>query len=395
MHWLDVLWDAYKTDVAGLRGLDPDAIDDYINNISKNLAEFSGNAAEMALNQGLVDSLKTRAEMRREMIGLVGEDKAQRTYNQIRLDDYLDIIRPALLEADPDKASVGVIIAQGMILDGTQPAGKIGGDSIARLLRRARRDDKIKSVVLRIDSGGGSPLASEVIRREVEMTRNAGKPVVVSMGSTAASGGYWIAVAADEIWAAPTTITGSIGIFGALATFEKSLGFLGIDSDGVGTTRLADAFDPGRPLNPLLADTLQLIVEAGYRRFIHQVAEGRNMAPEAVEKIAQGRVWSGKTALEIGLVDKLGNLQDAIHSAAAMAGLEDYQPTYIEQPLTTRERLIKSLKRLILSTVGSRMGYPAHPAAKMVDAFESEIEQLLMLNDPHGIYAYCMVCDGP
>jgi protease-4 len=378
-----------------LRGLEPNAIDDYINNISRNLSKYSGNVAEMALNHGLVDSLKTRAEMNREMMILVGEDKAKRTYNHIRLDDYLEIIHPDISTTDPDKDTVGVIIAQGMILDGTQPAGKIGGDSIARLLNRVRRDDNIKAVVLRIDSGGGSPLASEVIRREVEMTRNAGKPVVVSMGSTAASGGYWLAVAADEIWAAPTTITGSIGIFGALATFEKSLDFLGIQSDGVGTTRLADAFDPGRPLNPLLADTLQLIVEEGYRRFIHQVAEGRNMALEEVEKIAQGRVWSGKTALEIGLVDNLGNLQDAVQSAASLAGLDQYQTEYIEQPLTTKERLVKSLKRLILSTVEDHIDYSAFPATRLISTFENEVRQLLLLNDPHGVYAYCLVCDGP
>ena len=197
--------------------------------------------------------------------------------------------------------NVGVIIAKGMILDGDQPAGTIGGDSLSDLIRQAREDEKIKSLVLRIDTGGGSSFASEVVRREIELTRKSGKPVIVSMGSVAASGGYWIASAADEIWASPTTITGSIGIFGAFVTFENSLDSLGIHSDGVGTTNLADAFDPSRPLNPLIKDAWQQMIEHGYIRFIERVAEGRAMPPEDVEKIAQGRVWSGATAVKIGL----------------------------------------------------------------------------------------------
>jgi protease-4 len=263
---------------------------------------------------------------------------------------------------------------------------------MADLLVRAREDDKVKAVVIRIDSGGGSASASETIRREIDLTRRADKPVFVSMGSVAASGGYWIAASADEIWATSTTITGSIGIYGAFPTIEKSLKSLGITSDGVGTTKLSDAFDPSRPLNDLVAESMQQVIEQGYRRFVEQVAEGRNMSPEAVEKIAQGRVWAGKTALELGLVDKIGSLQNAIRSAADKAGLQDYEVSYIAQPLTTRERLIKRLNRLIVGFL-SAIKPAHHPLTKLYNhVVDAEIDLLLSANDPAGLYAYCLNC---
>jgi protease-4 len=246
--------------------------------------------------------------------------------------------------------------------------------------------------VVRIDSGGGSATASEVISREIELTREAGKLVYVSMGSVAASGGYWIAAPADKIWATPTTITGSIGIFGAFPTFEKSLKFLGITSDGVGTTKLSDAFDPGRPLNDMVAQSMQQVIEQGYRRFIQRVAEGRNMSPEAVEKIAEGRVWAGTTAKELGLVDEIGSLQDAIHAVAERAGLKDYEITYITQPLTAREQLIKRLNRLLAGIFAALNGAD-HPLNRLYDRFiDTQIDYVLRADDPAGLYAYCLNC---
>jgi len=254
-------------------------------------------------------------------------------------------------------------------------------------------DNKIKSVVIRIDSGGGSAFASEIIHREVELTRQSGKPVVVSMGQIAASGAYWIASAADEIWASPTTITGSIGIFGAFATFEKSLKSLGIHSDGVGTTKLADAFDPSRPLNPLVTDAMQQIMEQGYRLFLEKVSEGRRIPLEAVEKIAQGRVWSGATAVKLGLVDKLGNLQDAVRSAAGRADLKEYEGTYVEQPLTAREKLIKRLNQFLFSYLKNGFLGNLYPSVRSLNVIASELKQLMQFNDPNGLYAYCLTCD--
>jgi protease-4 len=213
------------------------------------------------------------------------------------------------------------------------------------------------------------------------------------MSSLAASGGYWIASAADEIWASPTTITGSIGIYSAFATFEKSLDYLGVHNDGVGTTHVADAFDAARPLNPIIADLMEQVIQHNYQRFIKTVSEGRNLTLQDVEKIAQGRVWSGETAKELGLVDQFGNLQDAVQSAANMANLKDYDVIYIEQPLTAREKLIKRLNRFLAGAANSILGRAAHPAARVFKKLGPELEAIVELNDPQGVYAYCLVCD--
>jgi protease-4 len=392
LAWLTVLWEAYKSDVAQRRQFNPESLDDYINNIPTYLAQADGDAAVMALNLGLVDELKTRDEIREELIERVGEDPDEPTFKQIAFDEYLKHIQPRLMKSYPAKDKVGVVVASGVIMDGEQPAGRIGGDSMADLLVRAREDDKVKAVVVRIDSGGGSATASEVISREIELTREAGKPVYVSMGSVAASGGYWIAAPADKIWATPTTITGSIGIFGAFPTFEKSLKSLGITSDGVGTTKLSDAFDPSRPLNDLVAQSMQQIIEQGYRRFIQRVAVGRNMQPEAVEKIAEGRVWAGTTAKELGLIDEIGSLQDTINAVAERAGLKDYEINYITQPLTTREQLIKRINRLIAG-IFVALNAADHPLNRLYDRFvDTELDHVLRADDPAGLYAYCLNC---
>jgi len=393
LAWLTVLWDFYKVDVASRRGFHPQDLDDLINNLPDHLAQAQGDAALMALNLGLVDELKTRDEVRQELIERLGQDKDGLTFKQIAFEQYLNRIRPALIKSHPTKDKVGIIVASGIIMDGEQPSGRIGGDTMADLLVRAREDESIKAVVVRVDSGGGSATASEVISREIELTRQAGKPVFVSMGSVAASGGYWIAAPANQIWATPTTITGSIGIFGAFPTFEKSLKSLGITSDGVGTTKLSDAFDPSRPLNDLVAQSMNQMIEQGYRRFVQRVAEGRNMEPEAVEKIAQGRVWAGIKAKDLGLVDKIGSLQDAVDAIAETANLTDYEITYITRPLTTRELLINRLNRLI-GGIFTVLSPTDHPVKRLYDTvIDTEIDQVLRADDPVGSYAYCLNCN--
>ncbi|MEJ2476464.1 MAG: signal peptide peptidase SppA [Desulfobacterales bacterium] len=392
--WLNTLWEAYTTDVAALRRLPAERIDDYINNLDGNLAEEGGDAARLALTSGLVDNLKTRDEIRDELIHLVGEDENGESYNKIEFDTYISSMLPKVRRPRTESSRVGLIVAEGIIMNGKQPAGRIGAESTAELIRQAREDEKIKAVVLRINSGGGSAVASEIIRRELELTRGAGKPVVVSMSSIAASGAYWISVAADEIWALPTTITGSIGIFAALPTFDKTLKAIGINTDGVGTTRLSGAFDLSRPLNPLLADALQLQIERGYRRFIEQVSQGRNMTPEAAEKVAQGRVWAAQTAKGLGLIDKFGGLTPAVESAAKLAKLEKYDIVVLKQPLTARERLLKSLSRLIGILVS---GAKSLRAEKVLHSFGSalndpEIETVLQIGDPGRAYALCLEC---
>jgi protease-4 len=389
---LDVLWESYKRDVAGGRGIEPAAIDDYVNHFPEKLAASTGDAAKLALAFGLVDELKTGDQVQEELIQLAGEDSSKRTFRQVRFDDYLKAARPARKSGESEP-KVGVIVAQGVILEGTQPAGKIGGASLSSLIRQARQDETIRAVVLRIDSPGGSAWASDAIRRELELTKLAGKPVVVSMGSVAASGGYWIATGAEEIWAAPTTITGSIGIFSAFPTFERSLETVGIFNDGVGTTRLADAFNPSRPMNALMAEALNQIMVQGYSTFLSRVAEGRRMTAEAVERIAEGRVWAGQTACDLGLVDKLGSLGEAIASAAKKTGLEKYSIDYLQQPLTRRERLLKQLNELFTGLIRNVIGTVSLlPSATLKLVSDPLWDDFLRLTDPNGIYAYCLNC---
>lgn len=390
---LEVLWASYKNDVAGQRRIDPTTIDDYVNHFPNRLAASRGETAQLALSFGLVDELKTADQLRDELVELAGEDRSKRSYNRVRFDEYLKSARSSSPKIGGEEPKVAVIVAQGVILEGTQPAGRIGGASLSALIHQAWKNEATRAIVLRIDSPGGSAFASEAIRRELELARRAGKPVVVSMGSVAASGGYWIASGADEIWAAPTTITGSIGIFSAFPTFERSLQALGISNDGVGTTRLADAFNPNRPMNSLMADAMNQFMEQGYRTFIARVAEGRNMTTEAVRTVAEGRVWAGQSALEKGLIDSLGGLEAAIESAAKRAGLETYAVDYLQQPLTRRERLLKELNefltRMIVKALGSVV---PEPAAVMKVLADTAFDDLLKLNDPKGLYAFCLNC---
>jgi protease-4 len=395
--WLQTLWEAYKTDVAHLRDYDASRIEDLVNHLDRHLESVDGDGARLALDNGLVDALKSRDEVRQELIELVGEDSETQTFSQIGYQAYFELIRSRLHDSRSTENYVGVITAQGMIMGGDQPAGRIGAESLSALIRQAREDDQVKALVFRIYSGGGSALASEIIRRELALTREAGKPVVVSMSSVAASGGYWIALGADEIWAEPTTITGSIGIFAAFPTLEDSLGSMGVDSDGVGTTRLADAFDPTRPLNPMAASVMQQSIEHGYRRFIEQVAQSRGMSIEDVRAAARGRVWSGEAAKERNLVDRLGGLKDAVRRVAEMARIEDdYQVMYIERPLTAREALLKKLEQWIgaVRTSSGPAGITAVSMALELDPQIAQLIELMRTGDPYHPYAICLDCDA-
>jgi len=390
---LDVLWTSYKNDVSGQRGINPASVDEYVNQFPSRLAAFHGDTAQMALSYGLADELKTADQVQEELVELAGEDPSKRSYNQVRFDEYLKAARPAARKSEGGGPKVAVIVARGIILEGTQPAGRIGGTSLSSLIRQAWKDDAVRAIVLRIDSPGGSAFASDAVRRELELARQTGKPVVVSMGSVAASGGYWISTGADEIWASPTTVTGSIGIFSAFPTFERSLQALGVFNDGVGTTQLADAFNPSRPMNQLMAEAMNQIMEQGYSAFLARVAEGRKMTTDAVRSVAEGRVWSGQSALKNGLVDKLGGLQAAIESAAERAGLETYVVDYLQQPLTRRERLLKQLNEFFTGMVLKipRAASPERAAVMRVLA-DPSLDDLVRLNDPMGLYAYCLNC---
>lgn len=387
--WLGELWGSYREDVESSRGLTSNAIQDYVEQLHLLLEEHDGLAAEMAKVAGLVDHVSHRDEVRKRMIELVGEDKSSQSFHQIGYKEYLQAVRP---KEKKSKNKIALVVAKGAILPGTQAPGSIGGDSTARLIRDAREDESVKAIVLRVDSPGGSAFASELIRREVELAKAKGLPVVASMSGVAASGGYWISMSADEIWASPNTITGSIGIFAMFPTFERLLSKLGVSTDGVGTGPLAGSLRADRSLSPEAKRAIQSLIDQGYDEFITRVAEGRDMTPEEVDEIARGRVWSGQRALELGLIDSLGDLQAAVQAAADRAELgDDYRVAYFERQPSTASRLLQDL----LTRVGwhSQVARIAKPSLPRVDRvlkdLGMEFQLLRRFDDPRGMYAYC------
>ncbi|HCS29523.1 MAG TPA: signal peptide peptidase SppA [Spongiibacteraceae bacterium] len=387
--WLGQLWAAYTEQVSANRGIKKDAVDNYVNQIDKVMAKHKGNLAAAAMSRQLVDALSNRREWREHMIGRVGAND-DGEFNRVKHLDYLSLSdehEPLVGDA------VGILVAQGTIVDGEVTGNGIGGESFSELVRRAHEDDSIKSVVLRIDSGGGSAFASEQIRQELLALKKSGKPLVVSMGSAAASGGYWIAANADEIWATPATITGSIGIFGAFPTIEQSLAKLGITTDGIATTEIAGGLRPDRPLNPVVKRALQSGIEHGYRQFLSIVAQGRDMLPEQVDKIAQGRVWTGADAKHLGLVDQLGGLDDAVAAAANLAGMSEYRKKWVEPALPPMQALVAHL----LESTGLKAGLAARSSLpqRWWQPLGRQIQAFLQLRDPTGLYAFCAECSAP
>lgn len=396
LEWLNGLWSSYQRDVTTARDLESDTLDRYANRMPSLLEEADGDLAVLARELGLVTDVWDHERMRARLVELVGADEEHHTFNQIRHDDYLDSLRAD--EGDPTSENVvGVIVAVGDILDGQAPPGMIGSESLAALIRQARFDEHVKAVVLRVDSGGGSAFASEVIADELEMLRASGKPLVTSMGSVAASGGYWISMAADEIWASPDTITGSIGIGAYFPTIQRTLDWLGIHVDGVGTTPLAGEFRADRELGEAGRAILQQGIERGYERFVSEVAEARDMDVARVEEIARGRVWLGEDAHDLGLVDELGGLADAIASAAERAGLgDDYRVEYIEREPGFREVLAMQLAgraRALFEDVAPRLSsLPRTPLMDAAADLQRDLARLVRWNDPRGLYYHCL-CD--
>lgn len=394
--YLDILgdlWNAYLEDVAAGRKTTPAALTALIDRLDERLRAAGGDAARALLEAGLVDRLSNRDEVRARMIELVGEEKKEHTFHQISLADYLeaqDLAEPEQPKGD----AVGVVVARGTILDGEQPAGKIGGDTTSALVRQARENEKVKAIVLRVDSGGGSAFASELIRRELALARAAGKPVVVSMGSVAASGGYWISTASDQIWADPTTITGSIGIFGVLPTFQKPLAkYLGVHVDGVGTTWLAGAYRPDRALDPRFGGVVQNLIDRGYEDFLARVGEARKMSRDEVDRIGRGRIWSGADAHRLGLVDHLGGLEPAIAAAGELAKLgKEPKVLWIEKERDWRQKLAQQMLESAVAIAPPRATLPASPlsASARLRAVVAELESMAELDDPRGVLAHCL-----
>ena len=385
LYWMDGLWTDYLDQVAAARDLDAATLRTQIASYDTLVAAHGGDLAQLALDQGLVDRIAPLDELRHKLrdIGAAQDD----TFRQVSMEEYLGLTAPRA--ALPGSDQVGVVVAQGTIVPGDQSQGTVGGESTAALLRAARNNEHIKALVLRVDSPGGDVGASEQIRREIELTQAAGKPVIVSMGDVAASGGYWISMNAQRILAQPNTITGSIGIFGMFPTIPEAMDKIGVHVDGVGTTPLAGAFDPRRELSPQVESILVSVIGRGYEQFINRVAEARGQTPGQIDKVAQGRVWSGEQALQRGLVDELGGLHEAIALAAQEAGLgTDFRTEYVERQPSTWERVMQGMSRNALASLAT----VAPPFAGLMP--EHELRQLQALRQTLSAqrpvaYAHC------
>ena len=393
------LWNYYSATVETLRNLDKGSVDKYANNLHISAQALGGDLSQLAKEQGLVDQLASRSEiidyLNAQIPGTLDE------FDSVDMGTYLMHIEreelAAAAVAPSDK--IAVVMAKGTILDGDQPEGTIGGDTLSHILNDLDRDPQIKAVVLRVDSPGGSAFAAEIIRDAIGKITERDIPVVVSMGSYAASGGYWIAAEADSILAMSTTITGSIGVYGMIPTVEDSLAALGIYTDGVGSTDIAGNMRFDRPLSQQTKTLFQASVEHIYDRFVALVANGRSITPEAVDQIAQGRVWTGQQALELGLVDRLGDLNDAIQVAAELAAIDQYRVEYPGRRLSPQELLIQQLTQNISASLAGLGLQPEWFSTDLPTELYARAQLALRpliklgeFNDPRGIYLHCDSC---
>lgn len=394
---IDELWQRYTNQIAQNRDLTVEQVRGYAQNYAALLVAANGDTSQVALENQLVDELVTPAQLEDRLSSVV--DGARVSTRAISYEQYLGATDSAQISA---QSEIGVIVAQGAINIGDQPRGAIGSDSLNQLIAQARRDASIKALVLRVDSPGGSAFASELIRQELVELQRAGKPVVVSMGGTAASGGYWIAANADEIWASPATVTGSIGVFSMIPTFEEGLEKLGVYADGVGTTPLSRV-DVLSGMNNEMAIVLQSSVEQQYRNFLQLVADGRDLDIEDVDAVAQGQVWTGTQAMNFGLVDNLGDLDDAIVAAARLAGVDEYTWRYIEKPLSPGEQfaqeiinsfsLQSSIQEFSKSVIQPfKQKLYSNISVQALQYSLREAGQFLNIKDPSDTFAVCEFC---
>ncbi|MEO8443831.1 MAG: signal peptide peptidase SppA [Gammaproteobacteria bacterium] len=399
--WLGGLWTAWERDVAANRKLKPADIQAYADELASRFEAAKGNAAQAALSAGLVDKLMSRPEAEAYLVSLVGESSSEDgTYSSIDFRPYALAMRIEQRLQDGRDRNVAVIVASGEIVDGEAPPGVVGGDTLAAEIRSARLDDSVDALVLRIDSPGGSMFASEVIYDEIEALKAAGKPVVASMSTVAASGGYYIAMPADEIWASDTTITGSIGVGALVPTVPRTLDKLGVHVDGFGTTRLAGQLRVDRPLGDDARRVLASTVDDAYRIFVGKVADARKLSFDQADAIARGRVWTGADARERGLVDRIGDLDDAVAAAANLAGLEEgaYGRRYLQPDRSLLQRLageigagaVRFADRIGLGAVLARLqGNSSGVARELLARVNTEMQILSRFNDPRGIYVHC------
>jgi protease-4 len=389
------LWRHYAGEVETRRSLPAGTLDDYIANLPEHLAEYRGNSADLAVALGLVDRIDSRhalADYLREQVGSSNDELRGISYRRYLATDP----RPAAFAND----KVAIVVAEGEIVDGESGPGRMGGDTLAQEIRAVTEDARVKALVLRVNSPGGSAFASEVIRSELAAFKASGRPIVVSMGDLAASGGYWISTPADQIWASPVTLTGSIGIFALAFTFEEALAKLGIGTDGVGSSPLAGVGTLGLPLPETMARAIQLSIENGYQQFIGLVAESRDLDLQQVDAVAQGQVWSGTSARGNGLVDEIGGLDQAIRAAAGLAKLEDYQVDVREPEQSPAQQFLQEIldsamvREALEPWLASLSPAGSSLLLQGLQRIEGELDWLRVANDPQHRYLRCLACSG-
>ncbi|EKE2902927.1 signal peptide peptidase SppA [Salmonella enterica] len=385
-RWIGELWQNYLHTVSANRQISPQQLFPGAQAIIDGLTSVGGDTAKYALDHKLVDALASSADVEKALTKQFGWSKTENNYRAISYYDY------SLKTPADTGGTIAVIFANGAIMDGEETPGNVGGDTTASQIRDARLDPKVKAIVLRVNSPGGSVNASEVIRAELAAARAAGKPVMVSMGGMAASGGYWISTPANYIVASPSTLTGSIGIFGVINTVENSLSSIGVHSDGVSTSPLAD-ISMTKALSPEVQQMMQLSIEYGYKRFITLVADARKRTPEQIDKIAQGHVWTGEDAKANGLVDSLGDFDDAVAKAAELAKLKQWHLDYYQDEPTVLDMVMDSMtgsvRAMLPETIQAMLPAPLVSAANTVKA---EGDKLAAFNDPQNRYAFCLTC---
>lgn len=385
-RWIGELWQNYLHTVSANRQISPQQLFPGAQAIIDGLTSVGGDTAKYALDHKLVDALASSADVEKALTKQFGWSKTENNYRAISYYDY-----PLKTPAD-NGGTIAVIFANGAIMDGEETPGNVGGDTTASQIRDARLDPKVKAIVLRVNSPGGSVNASEVIRAELAAAKATGKPVVVSMGGMAASGGYWISTPANYIVASPSTLTGSIGIFGVINTVENSLSSIGVHSDGVSTSPLAE-ISMTKALSPEVQQMMQLSIEYGYKRFITLVAEARKRTPEQIDKIAQGHVWTGEDAKANGLVDSLGDFDDAVAKAAELAKLKQWHLDYYQDEPTVLDMVMDSMtgsvRAMLPEAIQAMLPAPLVSAANTVKAEE---DKLAAFNDPQNRYAFCLTC---
>ncbi len=391
LFWIGSLWQQYLENVSRQRGIPLENLSDAINHFADGIAATDGDFAQFALELGLVDQLINRPEANLALASLGATGEGSEGFRQVNFESYLSLTsKPAHSDS---AGKIVVVVAQGEIVRGNQPQGMVGAVTMSQKLRALAEDKEVEAVVMRINSPGGETFASEKIRREIQALREMGKTVVVSMGDIAASGGYWIAMAADEVWASPSTITGSIGVFGIMPTFSRPLEKLGIHTDGVGTTAMAGKLRLDRPLDPDLRRIFQYAVENTYDDFITLVADARQMPRAEVEEIAQGRVWSGIQAKERGLVDQTGTLQQSIDAAARIAGLgTDYHVVYDQWELSPFEDFLFNMTASAISRFDLRVSGVQGLHNTLLESIISDLSMLARSSEGLNIAAHCL-CD--